>query len=194
MIVGKSLVNGSKQIPAGVNDTACEFYKTDDGQLICIHDRKISFWPDFPPRIVDIVREDMMRNPEALKALASWENLLPEDYVRRYIACRFGGVDDQPDIDENGNVHHTEYVSCKLRGTCKYEGKLCSALKADFGVISPAEMGVLRLSDQPIKIIADKLCITEETVKTHLKNIKEKTGLKDKTEVAIYSYKKGLHQ
>lgn len=195
MMVGNTeTVEGSKRVPAGIVDKGCEFFKTDSGQLVCTHNKQIYFWPDFPENILEIVREDITKHPEAMKALASWENLLPEDYVRRYIACRFGGIDDQPDIDKDGRVVHAEYVSCRLRGTCKYEGKLCCSLKAEFGIISPAEMAVLKLANKPIKIIADKLCIAEETVKSHLKSIKEKTGLKDKTEVAIYSYKKGLSQ
>lgn len=191
IMVGNPVI-ASKRIYAGINCKGAEFLKTEDRQLICIHDRQIYFWPNFPKNIIQVIEDDMMKYPSALACLASWENLLPEDYMRQYIACRFGGLDDQPDVTEDGQVLHAEYVSCRLRGQCKYEGKLCLSLKAENGIISPAEIAVMKLVAQPIKIIADRLCITEETVKTHLKNIKEKTGMHDKLQVAIYAQKKGL--
>lgn len=190
-MVGNPVI-ASKRIYAGIDCKGTEFLKTDKGNLICLHDRKIHFWPDFPSHILKIIEEDMMKYPSALACLGAWENLLPEDYIRQYIACRFGGLDDQPDITANGKVLHAEYVPCRLRGECKYEGKLCLSLKAEFGIISPAEIAVMKLAKEPIKIIADKLCIAEETVKSHLKSIKDKTGMQDKLQIAVYAYKKGL--
>lgn len=190
-MVGKS-IEASKRIYAGVNCMGAEFFKHEDGKLICIHNKGIHFWPNFPQNILDIVEADLMRYPTALACLAQWQNLLPEDYLRQYIFCRFGGVDDQPDITADGKVLHAEYVPCRLRGECKFEGKLCLSLKAEYGIISPAEMAVLRISNLPIKNIADELCITEETVKSHLKSIKEKTGMPDKLHVAVYAIKKGI--
>lgn len=190
-MVGNTVI-ASKRIYAGINCKGAEFLKTEDGNLICLHDRRICFWPVIPQNILDIIEEDMMKYPTALACLASWENLLPEDYMKQYIMCRFGGLDDEADISADGKVLHAEYVSCRLRGSCKYEGKLCLSLKADYGIISPAEIAVLKISNQPIKIIADTLCITEETVKSHLKSIKEKTGMQDKLQVAVYAHKKGL--
>jgi len=191
MIVGNGQLRLTRRPFAGMIDKGADFFMVD-GVLYCSHDFKIHTWPNFPHHLIEIVREDMMKHPDAMKSLAGWENLLPDEYVWQYIVCRFGGLDDEPDINESGEVHHTEYVDCKLRGQCKYEGKLCCSLKAQDGVISPAEMAVLRLSNQPIKIIADKLFISEDTVKSHLKSIKDKTGMPDKTEVAIYAHKKGL--
>lgn len=191
MVGNKGQIRVTRKPFAGMIDKGADFFMVD-GELYCSHDFKVHVWPHFPAHLIEIVREDMMKHPEAMKALAKWENLLPEDYVWQYIVCRFGGLDDEPDINQNGEVHHTEYVDCRLRGSCKYEGKLCCSLKAEHGIISPAEMSVLRLSNQPIKLIADKLCISEETVKTHLKSIKDKTGTADKLDAAMYALKKGL--
>lgn len=191
IMVGNSII-ASKRIYAGINCKGAEFLKTEDRNLICIHDKQIYFWPNFPKNIIDIIEEDMMKYPTALACLAKWQNLLPEDYIRQYISCRFGGLDDQPDITPDGKVLHAEYVSCRLRGTCEFEGRLCLSLKADNGIITPAEIEVLKRSDLPIKIIAGRLFVTEETVKSHLKSIKEKTGMQDKLQVAVYAHKKGL--
>ncbi|MNR62497.1 Bacterial regulatory protein, luxR family [compost metagenome] len=45
---------------------------------------------------------------------------------------------------------------------------------------------------QPDKIIASELNISPDTVSTHLQNIRNKTGLKNKSELSIFAYQKGL--
>jgi len=42
------------------------------------------------------------------------------------------------------------------------------------------------------KAIAKRLFISEKTVKNHVSNILRKTGLVDRTQVAVYAYRKGL--
>jgi DNA-binding NarL/FixJ family response regulator len=42
------------------------------------------------------------------------------------------------------------------------------------------------------KVIAKRLFISEKTVKNHVSNILRKTGLEDRTQVAVYAYRKGL--
>ncbi|WP_262247014.1 response regulator transcription factor [Parapedobacter soli] len=191
IMVGFSNIRSSRRPHAGQIDKGADFFVID-GVLYCSHDFKTWVWPLFPKHIIKIMKREILNNPDVMKSLADWENLLPEDHVPRFIGCNFAGLDDVPDIDVDGNVHYTEFVDCKLRGTCRFEGKLCRALKVDNGVISGAEMAVLKLSNKPIKIIADELNISQETVKSHLKSIKDKTGLPDKTEVAIFAYKKAL--
>ena len=190
-MVGFSNIRNSRRPYAGQIDKGADFFVVD-GILYCSHDFRTWTWPHFPKHIVRILKREILKFPEAMKALAEWENLMPEDHVPTFTTCNLGGLDDEPDITVDGKVNYTEYVDCKLRGTCRFEGKLCRALKVENGVISGAEMAVLKLSNKPIKIIADELCISQETVKSHLKSIKHKTGLPDKTEVAIFAYKKGL--
>ncbi len=50
--------------------------------------------------------------------------------------------------------------------------------------LTPTERRVLRfcLDDVPCKTIADKLCMSVETVKTHRKHIARKLGVSGKTE------------
>jgi len=61
-------------------------------------------------------------------------------------------------------------------------------------VLSPREGEVLQLLAQgaPNKKIADSLFISENTVKTHLRNIMEKLHLANRSQAAAYAVKKGL--
>ena len=61
-------------------------------------------------------------------------------------------------------------------------------------VLSPREIDVLRLiaAGNANKEIAGKLSLTEETVKSHVKNILAKLGAKDRTHAATIAMKRGI--
>ena len=60
--------------------------------------------------------------------------------------------------------------------------------------LTARELEVLKLIAQGLKNreIADKLCISEHTVKVHLRNIYSKIGVDTKVRVALYAIKEGL--
>ena len=181
----------SKRIYAGMIDKGAEFFN-EGSKLFCVHDYKVHTWPNFPEHVLEVVRNDMMIHSDALESLSKWENLLPSEYVYRYILCRFGGIDDEPDITEDGLISHTEYFECGLRGKCKYEGKLCCSIKVEHGVLTKSELEILKRIKSADKAIADELCISPETVATHMQNIRRKTGLGNKVELAVFANEKGL--
>jgi len=180
-----------KKIIAGLIDDGAEFFK-HERKLYCTHAGKTHEWPNFPEKILEIIEDDMLKHPEALKALSEWENLPPEDHVYRYIICRFGGIDDEPDIDPKGQIAHTEYFECGFRGKCKYEGKLCCTIKAEYGNLTKTELEVLKRASLSYKEIGDQLNISPDTVSTHMQNLRLKTGLKNTTQLAIYAMQKGV--
>lgn len=181
----------SQRLFAGLVDKGVEFF-VHQNDVKCIAEGKTFRFEDFPAWILDIVNDDMMKHPEAIKALAEWENLHPSDYVRQYIYCRFGGADTEPDINDQGEIQHSEYFDCGLRGQCRFEGKLCCNMKVDNGSLTKSEMEVLKRVNLPDKIIADQLCISSDTVNSHLQNIRKKTGLTSKIELAVFAAKKGI--
>ncbi|WP_196934897.1 helix-turn-helix transcriptional regulator [Sphingobacterium hungaricum] len=180
-----------KKIIAGMLDGGAEFIK-HEGELYCVHGGKVHKWPEFPQQVIDIIEDDFVKHPEAVKSLALWENLLPEEYTYRYILCRFGGIDDEPDINGEGKITHTEYFECGLRGKCRFEGKLCCSIKADFGVLTKMELEVLKYSSLSYKEIGDTLFISPETVSSHLQSLRSKTGLKNNAQLAVYAQQKGI--
>lgn len=187
----KGIVEALRKPLAGMTDMGADFFK-ENGKLYVSHNWRTKEWPDFPPYVMNIIREDMLANPVAMKCLGEWENLLPEEYEYRYIACNFGGNDDEPDIDVDGVVHQSEYVPCRLRGECRFEGKLCRTIKVNNGILTKREMDVLRMINEDSKIIADKLSVRKETVDSHIVNIKEKIGLHSKPQLAVWASKKGI--
>src|SRR5690606_38225109 len=152
----------SSKVHAGVGDKGVEFF-FNKNDIWCFHDGKIyQGFNEIPDHIIDMIKEDMIKYPEAMQSLTQWENLLEADYARRYVMCRMGGNDKEPDIDAEGNIHHSEFFDCKLRGTCKYEGKLCLSIKVGDQYLTKTELRILKHVTLLDKEIADKLCISEE--------------------------------
>jgi len=92
--------------------------------------------------------------------------------VRMWIKLHFGQTDHLMDIDENGN-QNIEYCYCAQRGEC--EG--CNLKDACYPVRSTnlrkAEINVLRLLTLGLdeKAVAESLCISSNTVRTHIRNM-----------------------
>lgn len=61
---------------------------------------------------------------------------------------------------------------------------------------SPRELDVLRLValGYDNKELADELCLAEGTVRNQVSHLLEKTGLKDRTQLAVYAVKHGLDE
>lgn len=175
----------------GLVDKSVEFF-VHQNEIKCLHDGQVYYYENIPEWIFDIIDEDMLKYPDAIKALGNWENLSSEDYRRQYIYCRFGGADHEPDIYPDGTVKHTEYFDCGLRGKCRHEGKLCCSIQVENGILTKTELEVLKHINLLDKEIASEMFISLETVSSHLQNIRQKTGLPRKPQLAIFASQKGL--
>jgi len=92
--------------------------------------------------------------------------------VRMWIKLHLGQTDHQTDIDDNGN-QNMEHCYCAQRGEC--EG--CNLKEACYPVrntnLRKSEINVLRLLALGLEpmAVAESLCISVHTVKTHQQNM-----------------------
>lgn len=141
-----------------------------------------------------LYNNNMKANPSGEKAMEAITGSTDDEVkVKQWMMCRFGGIDDTPDIDENNQIQEAEYVPCSKRGTCEFEGVGCCTIEVSKGLfLSKAEMAVMRLILLPDKLIADELYLSTETIKTHIQNIRRKTNKDSKLELAVWATIKGI--
>jgi DNA-binding CsgD family transcriptional regulator len=185
-----NLIDRKQTLPPGLVSKALEFF-IHDHEIKCLYKGLVFSFCDFPSEIIAWVEADMLRHPKALKALAEWDITDPDEQMRQYIACRFGGFDNNPDIEENGQVVAKEYVDCGRRGSCAYEGKLCASIQLPNGLLTKREIEVLRLIGECKfdKEICDLLNITQDTLRNHKDNISQKAGIERKPALGILAHK-----
>lgn len=158
------------------------WYITEDGTNQALSERDT----ELIEKLIAAIRE---RYPEAYEAMAKeyQKSALNVPYyqyliVRRFCKCNFGQLDTTKwDIDSLGRFTF-EKVGCPLRGECKNEGVICSP---KFNTkLSPAEERVMLLIYQGLskEEIGDKLCLSPNTVKQHVKSAYCKLRVHDKSE------------
>ncbi len=111
--------------------------------------------------------------------------------VSRFIKCNYAIIDDCPDLT-NGVFTNFEYVSCPLRGECRYEKIIC---RPEFNnKLSNAEYRVMKLwyegADE--NAIATELFLSPHTIHNHIRNAYCKLGIHSRSEFVRYSDKTNL--
>lgn len=159
-----------KNMLPGILNKETEFFAVDTNKVNAFHDSKLyKSFQELPENIFSTIRS-LMNNPNA--SLVEMEE---------YVFEHFGGLDHEPDLDESGKASCTEYMESHDR------------LELSNGqAITHSELRVLKLALLPDKIIADQLFISTTTVLTHWQNMRHKTGLGGKVELAVLATKKGI--
>lgn len=137
--------------------------------------------------------------PEAYSALKehykkSSANKMYFNYlvVKRFCKCNFGELDTLRK-DLNNGAFNFERVKCPLRGECKLEGIVCSPKINSH--ISEAEDRVMELVFKGLsnEEIADKLYISINTVKSHIRAVYAKLLLKDRADFVRYAERRNMY-
>lgn len=111
--------------------------------------------------------------------------------VQRFCKCNFGNIDNVADVDEQGRFSF-EYVTCPLRGECRYERIICGP-NFDHR-ISNAELRVLRLwyLGKRKEEISEELYLSVHTVNNHIRNAFVRLGIHEKSEFIKYADRNNL--
>lgn len=161
-------ITHNNMLPGMLNDEV-EFFAVAHDMVRAIHRMGIRKFDNLSPFIYQVLRK-AMQNPDAT---------IQEMECFAYENC--GGLDTTPDIDMHGDMNFGEYIP------------EANTLPLSNGrSLTYAQMRVLKLSAYPDKIIADKLCLSKTTVESHWQDIRDKTGLNNKTELAIFATKMGV--
>ena len=146
----------------------------------------------WPKSFKDLLLQQIAMDPDAKAALADLKLTDPDDQIKQYVYCNYGGYDGYADY-KNGEFTR-EYWECGNRGKCRYEGKLCKAVQCKHGSLTPREVEVLKgiASGLLDKEVADKLNISKNTVHNHRASIGEKTGRYRRSELTAFAIHKNI--
>ncbi|RQO65106.1 hypothetical protein DBR40_24865 [Pedobacter sp. KBW01] len=184
-----NLIDHKQILPPGLMDNSAEFF-IHEHEVKALYKGRVWKFEEFPPELIEIIDNDMASNPKAMKALAEWDITDSGEQMRQYIACRFGGFDNNPDICLDGKVQPAEYVDCGRRGRCAYEGKLCSSIVLENGTLTKKEIEVLRQIGLGLldKEICEVLGIAQDTLRSHKDSLCLKSGLQRKAALSVLAY------
>ena len=180
-------------LPPGLTDSSVEFFADREG-MNCLTNGQRHTWDTIPSRIIEMVENNLLDNPEAIAGLIQMGHETRDGKLQQYAFCRFGGFDGNPDITPAGEILHTEYVECGNRGSCRFEGVVCASIRVGNDFLTKQEINVLKkvASGKPNKAIAAELFISEETVSSHNQNIQRKLSVSCKVEMAIWAVKRNI--
>ena len=178
-----------------------EFYITPTG-VIMIHDEEGVH--ELTQKDRDFISKMILRigdfYPEALSALSKEYDCrrfnVPYyefSIVSRFVRCNWGRYDSVIDIDQFGYFNFEE-VECPLRGSgdCKLDGIVCRPkFNSNLSERELVVMGYFYDNLTPEQV-ADKMCISAETVRTHKRNALKRTGTHSLAEFFLYAKNNNL--
>lgn len=178
------------KIPAGIVDHDFEIFSYE-GHLMFTHDGQTKSFDKMPASLKYWLEEMIAADPDVQLALDCLDLHDPMDRLRQFSFCRFSSFDLVADVTEGGNMH-PEFTICEKRSRCPYEGTLCLSLNQF--KLSSREIQVIQLltMDLPYKLIADRMDVTTNTVRTHIQNIQSKLGLHSSRAILQWAYEHQL--
>lgn len=143
-----------------------EFFHNDT-MLMVIEEGVIKPFADISLSILDLLSTELDADEEATEALNKMRITDPALRLEQFATCRYGDFNNRPDI--HGGDRDLEYYDCGQRGVCKFEGRLCKRMNAQYGVLTRAELRIIKLvtSDLSDEEIACRLFLSIHTIHTH---------------------------
>mgnify|MGYP000990058592 FL=1 len=176
-----------------------EFYRTPNGGIM-IHDEKgVRELKENDRNFISAMMQKIGDfHPDALARLSQHFDKkrfnIPHfvySIVSRFIRCNWGRFDSVIDIDQFGYFNFEE-VECPLRGECPHEGIIC---RPRFNSnLSEREIEVMSnyYKNKSTVQIADDMCLSTETVRTHKRNAFKRTGTHSLAEFYLYAKNNNL--
>ncbi len=177
----------AKSIPAGLVDFQVEFFVLD-GEIKYIQGGRVHLFKDLDVLSEELLRVDLENHPLALKSIEDLGIIDPQEQLKKYIFCNFGGFDERADVTTDG-ISIPEYWDCQQRGTCKHEGRICHMPEGINGFITRKEIEIMKLvgKDLSDKEIASRMGISQNTVAVHRTHIEKKIGASSKVGIATFA-------
>jgi DNA-binding CsgD family transcriptional regulator len=182
------------QLPAGLLNHHYEFFAGPDLHGYCLTSGQVVHFDDFDEQLLIVIELQIAEYPIKVRAIHEMGITGRINVIRQFLVCNYGGFDHLADMID-GQLQATEYWPCPKRSTCAFNGIICDGVKTATGeFLSPREIQVTKLiaAGHLDKEIGLHLNIKLNTVTTHTKNIRRKTGLYRKADITGFAYKNNI--
>jgi hypothetical protein len=179
-------MQNQKFIP-GLLDKNIEFFVVEN-VVKAVHSGKVIDFTEFPLSVIELLKKEMRSSKEVLLALHEMHPFSEMDRVKQFAHCRLGGLDSQPDI-ENDILQDGEYWECPNRGKCPHEGILCKLPMFNGERLTPIDIELMQKSssEKINEVIAEEMNMAMGTYHKFKRNLHKLLGVETKQGIAIIS-------
>jgi DNA-binding CsgD family transcriptional regulator len=164
-----------------------EFYTIHNNDYFITCGKTYEF-KDAPAYVFNRILKYIAENEDIKTGLQTLKITDPFEKIRKVCRCRFSNFDLISDFEVE--AENIEYSPCRIKSSCKAAGLLCKSVKN----LSLREIEIARLltADKSEKEIASAMCLSVNTVHTHLKNIRISIGAMSKAGIVAFLYRNNL--
>ena len=178
------------KIPAGIVNRDVEFF-LNEGELMFLHNGSAKSFDKIPAKIRYFLEEILAADEDASLCLDCLDLHEPMERLRQFVFCRYSSFDTVADMTEGGHMH-PEFTVCEKPGRCAYEGILCLQISKTKLSSRELQVVIMLTEDIPYKLIADRLDITTNTVRTHIQNIQSKLGVHSNRAILTWAFEHNI--
>lgn len=176
---------------AGLLCKNAEIISDDQGKNYSVVGGRVLPFKDTPAEIIAAIDNTMdAGDHRELDKMGIYDVMARRD---QWATCNLSRSDNEPDFIHGQQTVNREFVECSKRGSCVHEKKLCRT-QAQLSGLTSTQLTVLTYTGEGLlnKEIAVKMRISIETVASHHKNIRIRTGAARKADLVRYAQKLNL--
>lgn len=183
------------KLPAGLTDKNVEIFEFN-GSAYALYDGAKMHFSELPTDIVTALRNDMLRNTDAMICLTKMGIRDTNEMLEKYLTCRYGALDSTADFNTSKENFTPEYHNYGMRQNCPYEFTLCDRVSIDGIMLTRKEVQIVHLiaSGNTDIQTADIAKVAIDTLLTHKKHIYTKLGIHSQAQLTAIAFRNNLIQ
>lgn len=178
-------------IPAGLEDRNLEIYRYKNKSK-AIYNGKSMNYINLPESVREVFQAELIANRKACNCLRTKMGITNSDEMEEtYVGCRYGALNHIPDL--RGGKTTADMPVCDETETCPGFDIVCKAPEGPGGSLAKREfqIAVMIANGKLDKEITNELGIMLPTTRTHINRIREKLGVNNRIEIALWMHKQG---
>jgi len=187
-------MNSTRLYPGMCDDSLEIFFHSEEKKLKAIVNGQVKNFSE-----INAVKKqflfDIISNDGQLSAVL--EIMFPKNtkaQIEKLAACRFGGLNFQPDYNAATKTFNHDIINCDIRTSCIGCGIVCKNLQYNGEELSQTDVLAIQLmaSDHKTELLAEELHMPLGTFHVYRTRFFNRLGVKSKPELARVGVELGL--